>query len=352
MDSSGRVGFGIIGAGMIGHFHAQAIQSLPNAELAGVYDRNPDAADRLAAAFHTRAYHDFGAFLSDAGIQAVTIGVPSGLHAACAIPAAKAGKHILCEKPLELTLKKADEIIAVCEENHVLLSPVFQARFTRPVQLVRKAMADGRFGRMVLASAQMRWYRSAQYYSSSSWRGTWLLDGGGALMNQAIHMMDLLLYINGAAEEVFAYAGTLTHSIEVEDNLTAVIKYRNGSLGTVEVSTSCAPGYPRKLEFSGSGGTVAFEEDHITRWDFAEKRPEDAEIVSAASGGHAGGSANAADITADGHKKQIQDFADAILTHRQPMLTGREGRRAVELICGIYESVRTGKPYHFKTQLP
>lgn len=352
MNQTEKVGFGVIGAGMIGHFHAQAIKSLPNTELIGIYDRNAASADRLAAEFNTRAYYDFDEFLADAKIQAVTIGVPSGLHAACAIPAAKAGKHILCEKPLELTLKKVDDIIRTCEENHVLLSPVFQSRFTRPVQLVKKAMADGRFGRMVLASAQMRWFRPAQYYSSSTWRGTWLLDGGGALMNQAIHMMDLLLYINGAAEEVFAYAGTLTHSIEVEDNLTAVIKYRNGSLGTVEVSTSCAPGYPRKLEFSGSGGTVAFEEDYITRWEFAEKKPEDQEILSSGKGGNVGGGGNAANINVDGHMKQIQDLADAILQHRQPMLTGKEGRRAVELICGIYESVRTGKPYHFKTQLP
>ena len=343
-----QVGFGIIGAGAIGRFHAQAMQSIPQVKLIGVFDRNAAAADKLAAEFGVRAWHDFDRFLAEPSIQAVTIGVPSGLHGSCAIPAAKAGKHILCEKPLEITVAKADAIIEACRENHCLLSPVFQARFTKPVQMVKKAMRSGRFGRMLFAGAQMHWYRAADYYSSSSWRGTWALDGGGALMNQAIHMMDLLLYINGPAQEVFAYADTLTHSIEVEDTLTAVVKYRNRSMGTIEVSTSCSPGFPRRLEFTGSDGSVAFEEDNLTRWEFARSLPEDGEIRSSLNrNGDAMGGRDALNINNAGHIRQIADLADAILQNRQPELSGEEGRRAVEFICGIYESVRTGKPYRF-----
>lgn len=344
-----RVGYGIIGAGNIGSIHAKVLSSLGNSYPAAVYDAFPGAAAKLAAGYPgMRSYTDFAAFLADPEVCAVTIATPSGLHGAMAIPAARAGKHVFCEKPLDITVEKADAIIAACDENNVLLSPVFQTRFTRPVRMVKEAMRLGRFGRMVLASAQVRWYRAADYYSGSNWRGTWKMDGGGALMNQSIHAVDMLIYINGAPEEVFAFAGTLTHSVEVEDNLCAAIKYRNGSFGTIEVSTSCAPGFPRRIEFSGSGGTVAFEEDKITRWEFAEKRPGDDDVFTDQSRnvGAAGGS-NPLGIDLTGHTLQLQDLSDAILHHREPELNGREGRRAVELICGIYESARTGQPYFF-----
>ena len=343
-----KVGFGIIGAGMISGFHAKAMKKSENCYLVGVYDANPVAAERMAKEYGVRHYQKYEDFLADPEIQAVTIAVPSGLHGEVAIPAAEAGKHILCEKPLEITLDKVDAIIAACDANNVLLSPVFQSRFSKPVQLVKQAMQAGRFGRMVLASAQMRWFRDTAYYSGSTWRGTWKLDGGGALMNQAIHTIDLLIFINGAPKEVFAFSGTLTHSIEVEDNLCAAIKYRNGSFGTIEVSTSCAPGFPRRLEFSGSAGTVAFEENKITRWEFANPLPEDETIINELFGPvNAAGGRAPMNISSDGHAMQIEDLADAILTGRKPFLDGREGRRAIELICGIYESARTGNPFFF-----
>ena len=343
-----QVGYGIIGAGNIAALHAKAFSALTNDALVDVYDRNTAAAKRLAEEYGCEFCPDFRTFLADSRIQAVTIATPSGMHGAAAIPSAEAGKHVFCEKPLDITLEKADAIIQACDENGVLLSPVFQSRFTRPVQLVKDAMKKGRFGRMVLASAQVRWFRDAAYYSSSDWRGTWKLDGGGALMNQSIHAVDMLLYINGAPEEVFAFAGTLSHSIEVEDNLCAAVKYRNGSFGTIEVSTSCAPGFPRRIEFSGSGGTVAFEEERITRWEFVKRLPEDEEIMKElALAGDAAGGRSPMNIADTGHRLQLEDFSDAILNHREPRLTGREGRRAIELICGIYESAKTGKPFFF-----
>ncbi len=344
-----KVGFGIIGAGMIAELHAKSLQSLDNAELIGFFDTVPAAAQSRAKQFGCKAYTSFEEFLADPAIEAVTIATPSGAHAATAIPAARAGKHILCEKPLEVTLDKVDSIIAACDENHVLLSPVFQSRFSKPVQLVREAALAGRFGRMVLASAQMRWFRNAAYYSRSNWRGTWKMDGGGALMNQAIHMIDLLLYINGAPAEVSAVAGTLTHSIEVEDNLCAYVRWRNGSFGTIEVSTSCAPGFPRRIEFSGSTGSVSFEEDSMIRWEFLDKQPIDDEIKAAITGGgDARGGSAPMNINELGHKAQLADLANAIRLGTPLRLDGREGRRAVELISGIYTSVRTGKPFQFE----
>ena len=344
-----KVGFGIIGAGMIAELHASALQSASNCELIGIYDPVIAAAEKRAAQFNCKCYPSLESMLDDPEIKAVTIATPSGLHGKLSIAAANAGKHIFCEKPLEITVAKVDEILDACEKNQVLISPVFQSRFSKPVQMVKRAMEQGRFGKMLLASVQMHWFRDESYYSNSNWRGTWAMDGGGALMNQAIHMIDLLLYLNGDPEEVFAFAGTQTHKIEVEDNLCAAIKYRNGSFGTIEVSTSCAPGFPRRLELAGSGGSVAFEENTLTRWEFVEKQPEDEEIIrSLSNASDAGGGSAPGNINNIGHTAQLTDLADAILYGKELFLNGNEGRRAIELICGIYESVRTGKPYRFK----
>ena len=341
-----KVGFGIIGAGAISAFHASSMANLENVELIGFYDPVKAAAEKRAAEFNCKAYTDFEEFLANPEIQAVTIGIPTGLHGKIAIQAAKAGKHILCEKPLEITPELCDEIIRTCEENNVLMATVFQSRFTESVQKVKAAFDAGRFGKMILTSAQVRWYRDSDYYSKSPWRGTWKMDGGGALMNQSIHTVDLLLYLNGDPAEVSAFADTLTHDIEVEDTLCAALRYKNGSMGTIEVSTSCAPGFPRRLEFSGSKGSVTIEEDQIVRWSFVEPQPGD-EYVAKPFDGNAAGGSNPTNIRSDSHAVQIKDLAEAILNGGKPMLDGVEGRRAVSFINGIYESARTGKKVVF-----
>ncbi|MBR2439086.1 MAG: Gfo/Idh/MocA family oxidoreductase [Lentisphaeria bacterium] len=341
-----NVGFGIIGAGAISAFHASSMAALDNVRLIGFYDPVKAAAEKRAAEFNCKAYSDFEEFLADPEIQAVTIGIPTGLHGKIAIQAARAGKHILCEKPLEITPGLCDEVIKACDENNVLLATVFQSRFTESVKKVKAAADAGRFGKMILSSAQVRWYRDTDYYAKSPWRGTWKMDGGGALMNQSIHTVDLLLYLNGDPAEVSAFAGTLTHDIEVEDTLCAAVRYKNGSMGTIEVSTSCAPGFPRRLEFSGSKGSVTIEEDQIVRWSFTESLPGD-ESVAIRFDGNAGGGSNPTNIKSDSHAAQIQDLANAILNGGKPMLDGVEGRRAVAFINGIYESARTGKKIVF-----
>lgn len=346
--SNGKVGYGIIGAGNIANFHAQALSMLDNSELIGFYDKIPAAAERMAQKWNCKAYTDFEAFLNDPAIQAVTIATPSGLHGSVAIPAAQHGKHILCEKPLDITIEKANAIAKACEDNNVILVPVFQARFTPTIAKVRDAIRKGRLGRILFVSTRVHWYREPGYYAASPWRGTWSMDGGGALMNQSIHGIDQLIYLNGSPAEVYAFAGTLTHSIEVEDTLCAAIKFRNGSFGTIEVSTSCAPGFDRVIEITGSEGSIAFEEDRITRWEFVNKQPGDENMVStAAMEAGANGSGDPNKISAEGHAKQLNDLSNAILHGGTPELYGREGCRAVELICGIYESARTGKPFVF-----
>jgi predicted dehydrogenase len=302
----------------------------------------------LAAKYNCRCCNSLSELLAVPEIEAVTVATPSGAHLDVVCEAAKAGKHILCEKPLEISVERVDAMIKCCRENNVILSSIFQTRFYRAVQVIKKAFDAGRFGKMVLSSMQMRWFRNEDYFAKSSWHGTWRMDGGGVLMNQAVHSLDMMLYLNGAPAEVFAFAGTLSHDIEVEDNLCAAIKYRNGSMGTIEVSTSCQPGFPRRAEFSGTKGSVTIEEDTITRWEFVDALPEDDDIRREfCRAADAKGGSSPANVDVDGHAVQISALAAAIRGGSVVEMDGSEGRKAVELVCGIYESVRSGKPYRF-----
>ena len=344
------VKFGIIGTGAIAAMHAKALEACEKAELVSVFDKVTERAAKFAEQYEVRAIDDFEKFLADPEIDAVTVATPTGIHGQVALPAAKAGKHILCEKPLDITLEKADAIIDACDDNDVILSAVFQSRYGSAVEAIKEAVDAGRLGKMVLANTHIHWFRSQEYYDSAGWRGTWELDGGGALMNQSIHNIDLLLYLNGDPAEVFAYTDTLTHEgIEVEDTAVAVIKFKNGSLGTIEASTSCAPGFPRRLELSGSKGSITLEDDCITNWTFAEYHPEDKVTQEKYADGDnmKGGSGDPMAISYEGHRRQIKDMTEAILSGKESKLSGREGRRAVQLICGIYESAKTGKPVKF-----
>lgn len=346
-----KVRFAIIGTGMIAERHAAALAEIPAAELVAVFDQNRDRAEVFAKEYSAgRVYGSFDELLADPELTAVTIATPTGVHKEIAIPCAQAGKHILCEKPLDVTLEKADAIIEACEKSGVHLSAVFQARFSDRVQQIKAARDAGRFGRLLLCSAQVKWYRSQEYYDSAGWRGTWAMDGGGALMNQSIHIVDLLLYLAGDPETVFAFAETLTHDrLEVEDNASASIRFKNGAMGVIEASTSCAPGFPRRLEISGENGSVILEDDTITRWQFVEERPEDEAIRSgvAAAPGLKSGAGDPRGGSHEGHRRQLLDLIGSIQNGSPLAIPGREGRRAVELICGIYESAKTGTPYTF-----
>lgn len=344
-----KVKFGIIGTGAIAAMHAEALRDAHNAELVAVYDQVTERAQQFAEKFGVRAAADFESFLADPEVEAVTIATPTGIHGKVAVPAALAGKHILCEKPLDVTTEKVDEIIAACDKTGVLLSSVFQSRFVKNVNLIKEAIEKGRFGKIVLASAQCKWFRTQEYYDSATWRGTWALDGGGALMNQSIHTIDLLLYLNGDVDEVHAITGTLSHTgIEVEDNAVAILKYKNGALGTIEGSTSCAPGFPRRIEISGTLGSVVMEENKIIRWKFINEEPGDEDIRNNSGIGvviSGGGAGDPMAISSTGHRVQIEELSEAILSgSRQVRLSGREGRRAVALICSIYKSAQTNQP--------
>jgi UDP-N-acetyl-2-amino-2-deoxyglucuronate dehydrogenase len=339
-------GFGIIGCGMIASFHARAIAELRGTKLVACFDNVPAAADRLAEATGCKAYHKLDDLLADPAVHVVTIGTPSGAHQEPAVAAARAGKHVIVEKPLEITLRRCDAIIDACQAAGVVLSTIFPSRFHDASLELKRAVDAGRFGRLTLGDAYVKWYRSQAYYDSGAWRGSWKFDGGGALMNQAIHSVDLLLWLMGPVAEVRAQTGLLAHErIAVEDVAMATLRFANGALGIIEASTAIYPGYLKRIEIHGSEGSAVMEEEDIIKWDFAKKKPRDAAVhekmAEKKSGG--GGAADPAAIGHHGHTRQFRDVVRAIRTGRQPAIDGPEGRRSVEVILAIYKAAETGR---------
>ena len=340
------IGFGIIGCGMIANFHARAIADIRVAKLVACYDRISAAADKLAENVGCKAYHDLDAMLADPAVDVVTIGTPSGAHLEPALAAARAGKHVIVEKPLEITLRRCDQIIEACDKAGVVLSTIFPSRFHEPSVEIKRAIEQGRFGRLTVGDAFVKWYRSQAYYDSGAWRGTWELDGGGALMNQAIHSVDLLTWLMGPVVEVRAQIGLLAHErIAVEDIALATVAFANGAMGVIEASTAIYPGYLKRIDIHGSAGTAVMEEEDIIKWDFAKPVKRDAEILQkmAEHKSSGGGAADPKAIGYHGHMKQFQDVLTAMKKGTKPLIDGPEGRRSVEIILAIYKAAETGR---------
>ncbi len=341
------IGFGIIGCGMIAKFHARAIRDIKGAKLVACFNRTIDKAQALANEFGGDPMDDLDKMLARPDIDVVTICTPSGAHMEPCIAAAKAGKHVIVEKPLDVTLKRCDAMIAACQKAGVKLGTIFPSRFHKSSQLLKRAVDEGRFGQLTLGDAYVKWYRTQAYYDSGAWRGTWKLDGGGALMNQAIHSVDLLLWLMGDAVQVSAHTATLAHErIEVEDVATATIRFANGALGVIEATTAAYPGSLKKIELSGSQGMAVLEEESIIKWEFAKMTKKDtqlqAEMMNRTKTG--GGAADPAAIGHQAHAELFREFIKALKQDSTVALDGAEGRRSVELILAIYKSAKTGKP--------
>ncbi|MEO1617211.1 MAG: Gfo/Idh/MocA family oxidoreductase [Planctomycetota bacterium] len=340
------IGIGIVGCGMIANFHAKAIGDAKGAHLVGATSRSASGYEPFAKTYGCQAFPSLDAMLTDDSVQAVSICTPSGLHMDPAVEAAKAGKHVIVEKPLEVTTERCDRIIQACEDAGVRLTVTFQSRFHQSSRLMKQAVDAGRFGKVTMGDAYVKWYRSQEYYDSGQWRGTWKLDGGGALMNQAIHSVDLLLWLMGPVKQVSAMTATMTHErIEVEDVAVATIQFENGALGVIEATTTSFPGSLKRIEISGSEGSAILEEEDIKFWQFANELPEDATIREEMAGKteSGGGAADPAAIGHHGHTQLFEEAVSAIQENRPSILDGHEGRRSVELICAIYESAKTGQ---------
>ena len=340
------VGFGIIGTGMISRFHARALAEVKGARLVACFDSVPDRAEAFATEAHCKAYSNLAQMLADPRVDAVTVATPSGAHMEPAVAAARAGKHVIIEKPLEVTLKRCDKIIEECEKAGVKLSTLFQSRYHESSLTMKKAVDAGRFGTLTLGDAYVKWWRSQEYYDSGAWRGTWKLDGGGALMNQAIHTVDLLTWLMGPVEQVQAFTATVAHErIEVEDVCTATLRFANGALGVIEASTAVYPGYLKRIELHGTKGSATIEEEDIKSWEFATKARGDDAIIEAMNKRKStgGGAADPAAIGHHGHAMQFRDFVKSIRTDSKLAIDGPEARKSVEIILAIYKSAKLGK---------
>jgi predicted dehydrogenase len=307
------VRIGILGAGGISDTHARAALAIDGVRVVAVHGANHDKAAALAAKAGAAAFADLDAFLAQP-MDVVAIGSPSGVHAEQALAAIRRGLHVLVEKPVDINTERIDAVIDAADRAGVKVGVFFQDRLTPDLVAMKRAIDAGGIGTPVFATGRVKWYRPPEYYGDSRWRGTWRLDGGGVLMNQAIHTLDTLLWMCGPVARVSGQVATRLHQIEVEDTAAAVLEFESGAFGVIEASTAAFPGFPRRLEITGTTGSLIHEQ---------EARPA---VVADASG----------------HQRILEDFLTAIRTNGTPACDAREGRRSVALVQAIYESARTG----------
>lgn len=345
-----RFGFGIVGVGMIADYHAQAIRATDGGHVVGIATRNLDNGRAFAAKHGIPVVAaDVAELVARPDIDVVCITTPSGAHLEPALAAVRAGKHVVVEKPIEITTERADVLLEAADRAGVQVAPIFQARFGDGARRLKAALDAGRFGRLVLASAYVKWHRPLAYYTG--WKGTLALDGGGALINQAIHAIDLLQWFAGLPAEVYCRTTRRVYGhIEAEDTASAALRFPDGGLGTIEACTAGWPGWMRRLEICGEHGAAILEDDHLSKWEFRTPADGDEAIRAArvdptmVSGA---GAANA--ITHHGHRRQIQDLIDALRAGRPVAVDGREARRAVALIRALYASAAAGRPVTLAT---
>lgn len=332
--------------------HALAANALQGGRLHACFSRDSSKASRFADEHKCQPYSDFKEFLADPHLDIVTVATPSGAHLEPTIAAARAKKHVIVEKPLEINPGRCRRMINACTKNRVKLVAIFPTRFKDVSIAMKDAIDKKRIGKPVSGSAYVKWFRGQAYYDSGAWRGTWDLDGGGALMNQGIHNVDMLIYLMGDPTEVFAYASRPSlKCIEVETNLVACLKFKSGALGVLEVTTEAHPGYPKTLQISGTRGSVSSVEDNLEHWDFEKGVSRDKLTIKCLSSrtGATGGAADPLAISFDGHRRQFQELVD-VLRGKKRKLTcdGSEGLRSVKVVCAIYDSVKSGKPVRVK----
>jgi predicted dehydrogenase len=338
--------WGIVGCGVIAPWHAKAITHSDGIELSAVCDIVPENTRTFAEDFGVdTVFGDYQEMFSQAGLDVVSICAPSGIHSEIAVAAAGAGVNVLTEKPMAITLPQIDAMISACDDAGVKLGCIFQRRTTSASIRVREAVKNGELGKMVMGDAYLKYYRSQAYYDSAGWRGTWELDGGGALMNQGVHGIDLLLWIMGDVEKVYAKAAPKTRRIPVEDTAVAILTFKSGAWGVLEGTTSCNPGEATRLELHGENGTVILEDPTIKRWAVTSEEDGHAENVELEIEEDEAPDAMAGDPQAfglRGHVIQVRDMADAIRNDRQPLVPGTSARKAVELILAVYRSSELG----------
>jgi UDP-N-acetyl-2-amino-2-deoxyglucuronate dehydrogenase len=326
---------GLIGGGNISETHARAATQIPGAEIVAIYGTNEDKVHHLSRLYGGQAFHSFDEFLSQRPMDMVIIGSPSGLHAIQAIEAVRRGLHVLTEKPMDISTKRADALIGAADRAGMKVGVIFQDRLKPDILQLRRSISDGDLGKITLVDARVKWYRPPEYYSKSPWRGTFALDGGGALMNQGVHTVDLLLWLFGDVSKVQASVRTAQHAIEAEDTAIAILEFAGGPLCTLLATTAAYPGYPRRVEITGSEGTVILEDDRIVASNLRASTSTTAKPPVKDEGA-------ASHVVNDvrGHKAILEDFIQAIEHNGTPACDAREGRKSIELIEFIYRAAR------------
>lgn len=325
---------GISGAGVIGAIHADALANIDSATLVAVAEPREDAGNTFIEKYGGTHYASYPEMLANADIDVVIVATPSGLHPDQVVLAAEHGKHVITEKPMAITQDGLDRMIQATEDAGVQLAVIFQNRLSADVFRVKRGLEQGAFGKPILANGTMYWHRDQDYYDANGgWRGTWALDGGGALMNQAIHTVDLLQWLMGGVQEIKAFASTLDHTIETEDTAAASFVFANGALGTITATTCAAKDYPPRIEIIGTGGRATLEANALTAWE-SETLPEDVQLheedhrlVDGWVGDEEWGTA---------HERQLRVIFDQLRAGTQPYVAGAEARSPVDIILSIY----------------
>ena len=339
--------FGIVGTGSISGVHAKAIAAMEGSTLHSVFNHRLESAERLASEYLVKAFSDIDRFLADPELEIVTIATPSGAHFDPALAALRAGKHVVCEKPLEITTARIDEMIAAAAASGKTLAAILNRRFHPAMAAFKTACEQARFGKLTSASCYIKWFRDQAYYDSAAWRGTWALDGGGALMNQGIHSIDALLYLAGPVKSVQANTSCLAHDrIEVEDTALAMLEFENGARGVIEGSTCnwSSTGHPARIQLCGTEGSVFLADESFEVWDFKNPMAQDEEIhQKLMRGSEAGLGANDPKaINFLQHQRNFEEVVRAIQEGSEPSTSSREARKSVALIEAIYQSAASG----------
>jgi UDP-N-acetyl-2-amino-2-deoxyglucuronate dehydrogenase len=336
---------GIVGAGNISQTHLRAAESIPGVDVVAVLGTTREKAARLAESAGASPYDDLGRFLAHTPMDLVAIGTPSGVHAEQAIAAIERGLHVLVEKPVDISTARVDALIGAADRARVKVGVFFQDRLKPDVARLKSLMDSGALGAPILVSGRVKWHRPPEYYGDSRWRGTWALDGGGALMNQGIHTVDVLQWLAGPVARISARTATRLHKIEVEDTAAAVLEFASGALGVLEAATSVYPGYPRRVEVTGSEGTAILEGDTLVGLDL---RSAPGSVSGVSTPTAAASTAVVADSSA--HRRIFEDFIAAIGSSRAPACDAREGRKSVAIVEAIYTSAREGRTVVLKDE--
>ncbi len=336
-----KIKIGIIGCGTIANVHAEAINQSNKTKLHSVFSRNKEKAKKCAGNYGITAYTNWNEFISDSDLDAVSICTPSGTHLDYGVKAAKAGKHVIVEKPIEVTLQRAKTLIDECEKNNVKLAVIYQSRFSPEISDLKNKIERNILGDIFMADAFIKWYRNQDYYDSGIWRGTIKLDGGGVLINQAIHTIDLLQWLVGDIETVYGKIGTFTHkNIEGEDNAAAVIKYKTGAIGVIEASTSVQPAQSRKIELHGKQGTIVVDDNNV-EFFLVGREQKQSEVKENKS---SGASSPLSGFSIEPHKNQFEAISNAILNNQFPPVSGAESLKSLAIVQAIYESSKLNAP--------